>query len=63
MHLLTVTEAAELLHVHPETVRRQIWSRRLPAVRIGARVLVDEKDLQAFVKASKTRKARAVTTA
>jgi excisionase family DNA binding protein len=55
MPLLSVTETAQLLSVHPETCRRLIWKRELPAVRIGSRVLVDEADLRAFVKASKTR--------
>jgi excisionase family DNA binding protein len=37
---VSVGEAASLLGVHPETVRREIRRGRLPAVRIGRRTLV-----------------------
>lgn len=44
MTLLTVDEAAELLNVHRETIRRQIRKGALPAVRIGTvyRISVDD---------------------
>jgi excisionase family DNA binding protein len=32
---LTPEEAAELARVHPQTIRRWIAARRLPAVRVG----------------------------
>jgi len=38
--VVSVEEAASLLGVHPETVRREIRRGRLPAVRIGRRTLV-----------------------
>jgi excisionase family DNA binding protein len=35
IQFVTVEEAAEMLRVHPYTVRRLVWRRRLPAVRVG----------------------------
>ena len=40
MDLLTVQETAQMLRVHPMTVRRYISSGRLTAVRIGRRIRV-----------------------
>lgn len=53
MPLLSVDEASKRLGLCTESVRRLIWKRQLPAVRIGTRVLVDEKDLRAFIKSRK----------
>ena len=36
MSLLTIETAAEMLAVHPRTIRRYISSGDLPAYRIGA---------------------------
>ena len=36
---LTVPEAAEYLHVNPETVRRNIWQKRLPAIQRGRQLV------------------------
>jgi len=35
LQLLTVDECAELLRLHPKTVRREIADRRLKSVRLG----------------------------
>lgn len=42
--LLTVDEAAELLNVHKETIRRQIRKGALPAIKVGTvyRISVDD---------------------
>lgn len=48
MDLLTVQEAAAILKVHPETVRRHIASGRLPAVRVGRCVRVPQEALEAL---------------
>lgn len=37
MRLLTSTEAAEYLSFHPDTLRRKVRSREVPAVRVGGR--------------------------
>jgi len=48
--LLEVRHAAALVGRHPETVRRWVWSGRLPARRSGHRLLVVRADLEALVR-------------
>lgn len=48
--LLTVSQVAEELSVHPKTVRRLIASGQLAAVKIGAAVRVLPDDVGAFVE-------------
>lgn len=43
--LIGVREAAKLAARHPETVRRWVWSGRLPARRRGNRLLVARRDV------------------
>ena len=50
MGLLTVNEVAQRLRLHEMTVRRQIRSGQLPAVRVGRRIRVREEDLEAFME-------------
>ena len=45
---LTVPEAAEYLHVNPETVRRNIWQKRLPAIQRGRQWFISKADLVNF---------------
>jgi excisionase family DNA binding protein len=47
--LLTVGEAAERLNVSVRNIRHQIHQRRLPIVKIGRLVRIDEHDLEAFI--------------
>jgi excisionase family DNA binding protein len=49
---LDVRSAAALVGRHPETVRRWVWSGRLPARREGSRLLVLRTDLEAMMGAS-----------
>jgi excisionase family DNA binding protein len=43
---LSIIEAATILGVNPKTVRRYIWEGRLPAVRVGPKLLrIDPRDL------------------
>ena len=45
---LTVPEAAVYLHVNPETVRRNIWQKKLPAIQRGRQWFVRRDDLLTF---------------
>jgi excisionase family DNA binding protein len=47
--LLDVRRAAVLVGRHPETIRRWVWSGRLPARREGTRLLVARSDVEALV--------------
>lgn len=47
MNLLRVKEAAEMLSVHPNTIRNYIKSGKLPAKRIGTKLIrIELADLQ-----------------
>ena len=49
--LLTIEQVAEKLQLHPDTVRRYIRERKLPAVRISATVVrVKQSDLDKFIQ-------------
>ncbi len=47
VEVLDVREAADYVARTPETVRRWVWSGRLPALRRGNRLLVRRADLDA----------------
>jgi len=51
MRYFTVTEAADLLHMHPEVVRRLIARQELGAFRKGprGRFLITQKHIDAFL--------------
>jgi excisionase family DNA binding protein len=53
--LLTLPEAAEVLHVSGASLRRLIAQGRLPIVRLTRRVLIDVKDLEHLVDSPKER--------
>ena len=44
--MVGIREAATLVERTPETVRRWVWSGRLPAVKKGNRLLVNRADLR-----------------
>lgn len=46
--LVTVEQAAELLNLHPKTVRRYIREGRLPATRVGKSYRIGRANLDAF---------------
>lgn len=46
----TVQEASEALGLHHLTVRRAIDRGELPAVRVGRRILIPRKALEAFLE-------------
>jgi excisionase family DNA binding protein len=45
--MIDVRSAAALVRRHPETVRRWVWSGRLPARRQGNRLLMARADVEA----------------
>jgi excisionase family DNA binding protein len=47
--LLTIEEAAAMLNVSVRNVREQIYRRRLPIVKIGRLVRIEQKELEAFI--------------
>jgi excisionase family DNA binding protein len=51
--LLTVPQAASYLSASVWAVRSLAWSRELPHVRIGRRVLFDLRDLDRYIERSK----------
>jgi excisionase family DNA binding protein len=48
--MVDVRRAALLLGRHPETVRRWVWSGRLPARRHGNRLLLRRADIEALAE-------------
>ena len=49
--VFTVEEAAGLLRIHPETVRREIKAGRMPACRIGRDYRISRSDLEGYYRA------------
>jgi excisionase family DNA binding protein len=47
---LTIKQAAELVNLHPETFRRICTRGELPVVRIGSRVRILPRDLEAWLE-------------
>jgi excisionase family DNA binding protein len=55
MSLLTVDQAAEYLATKPRFIRRLIAEKRIPYVKLGAHVRIDDTDLDQFVEAGRVR--------
>ncbi len=53
--LLSLKEAAAMLGLSPASMRRLIWTRKLPAVRILRRIQLDTRDLDRLIEQSKER--------
>ncbi len=49
--LLSVSEAAALLNIQPDTLRHWLCDRRLPFVKVGGRTMLKRQDLEAFIEA------------
>ncbi len=47
--LLTIEQAAERLSVSVRNIRHQIYRRKIPIVKVGRLVRIDEADLQDFI--------------
>ena len=52
--LLRVREIAELLGVHPQSVRRLVWNGTLPSVRVGQSIRVRAGEVQRFLDSCPT---------
>jgi excisionase family DNA binding protein len=48
--LLTVDQAAERLALQPSTMRKLIYARRIPFVKLGRAVRLREEDLDALIR-------------
>jgi excisionase family DNA binding protein len=48
--LLTIVEAADRLALRPGTIRKLIYQRRLPSVKLGRSVRLREEDLEALIR-------------
>lgn len=53
--LLTIEEAAKRLSVSIRNIRHQIYLRKLPIVKVGRLVRIDERDLEAFIEQGRVR--------
>jgi excisionase family DNA binding protein len=54
MGYLTVNEAAALLRVSDLTVRRWIWSGKLPATRVGRLLRIRQSDIEGLTQPTQT---------
>jgi excisionase family DNA binding protein len=59
--LLTTSETAELLHVHPRTVQRLVERGQLEAIHLGTAVRFDPGDVAALTEREKQRTAATPT--
>jgi len=59
--LLTTSETAELLHVHPRTVQRLVERGKLEAIHLGTAIRFDPGDVAALTEREKQRAASAPT--
>jgi len=50
---LTIEEAAQLLRIHPDTVRRLLREKRLPGKKIGREWRISQEALDNFVREEK----------
>jgi excisionase family DNA binding protein len=47
---LTISELAKILKVNPKTIYRAVWSKKLPAYKIGKALRIEKKDIELFKK-------------
>lgn len=56
--LLTVKEAADLIGIHPMTLRQYIWRGKIPFIQPKNKIFILPKDLADFLNAHKKRHSR-----
>ena len=47
---LTISEAAALLRVNPKTIYRAVWSKNVPAYKVGKAWRIAKRDIELFRK-------------
>ncbi len=47
---LTISEVAEILRVNPKTIYRAVWSKKVPAYKIGKSWRIAKRDIELFRK-------------
>jgi excisionase family DNA binding protein len=50
----TTDEVAEMLKVHPKTIRAMIKSKRLQAVKVGQEYRITDEQIREYVEENKT---------
>lgn len=53
IEMLNIDEAAAVLRVHPETLRRFIREGKISACKIGRRKLISKNEMEKFIKKCK----------
>jgi excisionase family DNA binding protein len=53
MTLLTVDQAAERLGTGPRFIRRLVAEKRIPYIKLGSKVRLDDADLDAYIAAGR----------
>lgn len=53
IEMLNINEAATVLRVHPETLRRFIREGKINAYKIGRRKLISKEGMEKFIKKCK----------
>ncbi len=50
----TIEEVAEILKVNPESVRRWVRAKKIPAIKLGGKYIrISATDLESFTKSSR----------
>lgn len=47
---LTISEMAKVLKVNPKTIYRAVWSKKVPAYKVGKALRIAKKDIELFKK-------------